>query len=397
MRYWVLIFLLGAFYCGWGQAKISRTDFKFNSIGEASVILELVVSLPHDEIINDETFHELNQNLSPSLQSVGNTVNGDGLTVSIDPAVNNTIRITLEKFTQEQLKALYKHGTDCFIAIAAPVQFTSDKNNRYSFSPQEIKTATHQSIKLNSATLSELIEAKGGPIYSIQNNIDFGVVPKTSETEQTEYYIRFGYRTSYPLNNVPLFFFAEGLLTTNSQDSLNYITIYPINYKLAGKLSEVVIQTGVEGNQRFSNFRSSASIYWQGLIPNLVNFTMGEDRLRLKPVLKIGARFYQEFENNRPAEVSGNESANQLYADFYYYIPIKKIYSATLQANTFYDTNKKVNPNKEVKYNYALTLGVDIPNTGIKTIFKYAAGENNITYKKDEIFLIGFMADLFSK
>jgi hypothetical protein len=157
-----------------------------------------------------------------------------------------------------------------------------------------------------------------------------------------------------------------------------------------------VAQAGLEGNQRFTNFRASGTFYWQGLISNLVDLTMGEDRLRLKPVLKLGVKFYQEFENNRPAENSDTEFSNQFYSEFYYYIPVKKLYSLTLKGNAFYDLNEKVNPDKEIKLNYSVIFGIEVPGTGLKTVFKYVRGENSITYEKDEMLMVGFMADLFN-
>jgi hypothetical protein len=398
MRYRIVICLLLFNYCCFGQAKIKQVDFKFNSIGNESIILDLVIQLPESETINDETFNTLNTGLTQFLKSTGNTVDVQNITVHIAPAINNTIRMIITNFDQDQVKTLFEHGPDCFILTSAPIHFTSTAGKSYEIGPAEVKQATLNSIKLNSAAMEEIIQAKGGAVYSIKNNIDFGVIPSAnSDSEHNEYYVRFGYHSVYPLKNLPIFLFAEGLLTTQSDDSLNYVNIYPLNYKLSGKLSELVAQLGVEGNQRFTNFRSSGSLYWQGLLPNLLDFTMGEDRLRLKPVLKTGVKLYQEFKNNRPPEINKNEFSNQFFAEIYYYIPIKKIYSAILQLNTFYDTNKDVNPHKELKYNYSLTLGIEIPKTEFKTIFKYTAGENGINYQKDQLFLIGFMADLFSK
>lgn len=123
---------------------------------------------------------------------------------------------------------------------------------------------------------------------------------------------------------------------------------------------------------------------------------MGEDRLRLKPVLKLGVKLYQEFENNRPIAEGSTEFSNQFYSEFYYYIPVKKLYSLTLRGNAFFDLNDKVNPDNEVKFNYSVVFGIEIPQTGLKTIFKYLRGENGITYERDEVLMIGFMADLFN-
>jgi hypothetical protein len=116
----------------------------------------------------------------------------------------------------------------------------------------------------------------------------------------------------------------------------------------------------------------------------------------MKPVIQAGIKLYQEIENNRGPENDNNVFSGIAYAQAYYYIPVLKLYSLILEGNTFYDFNTIVNPNKEIKYLYSITIGVEIPNTGIKTIFKYANGETDMEYTSGNTILIGLLADLFA-
>ncbi|HNP19218.1 MAG TPA: hypothetical protein PKL31_12335 [Fulvivirga sp.] len=276
---------------------------------------------------------------------------------------------------------------------------------RFKLSKEQIINETKNKLTLSEDDKTELVESLNGHITRTENTLDFGIIPsEKSDTDNTEFYASFSYQKGYifPYKN-PFFFSAKGIISTNSSDSLNYLSIYPVSYRIAEydksgqpKNYDLVAQLGIEGNQTFTNYRIAGNLYWQSLIPNLIDLTMGENRLRLKPVVKIGAKLYKEYDNNRLVETD-NEDSNQVFGEIYYYIPIKKLYSLILDANAFYDFSESLNPNGEIKYNISATLGIDIPKTGFKTIFKYLEGENGITYQKDQLLMIGLMADLFSQ
>lgn len=395
-RIFITFFALVTYLSSFGQTDIaiSESHFNYNSIGEGSITVDFMVPIGED-VIDDEDFFELNENVHARLVSTdGTAFNNASLTIAV---TRISIRIIIEKLTAKDLETIENNPDQFFIEVDKKIRFNTNSGANHSIDPAEVKKHSQGKIVVTSDIRMEIINAAGGPVWAIQNMLDFGVSPrKDTTTDRREYFVQFGYRKAYTIKSRPFFFFAEGLLSTHSDDSLTFVNVYPVNYKLPGKDNEIVAQLGVEGNQRFTNFRASGTLYWQGLIPNVVDFTMGEDRLRLKPVLKLGVKLYQEFENNRPATESSTEFSNQFYSEFYYYIPVKKLYSLTLRGNAFYDLNDKVNPEKEVKFNYSVVFGIEIPQTGLKTIFKYLRGENGITYERDEVLMIGFMADLFN-
>lgn len=276
-------------------------------------------------------------------------------------------------------------------------------------SPSKTKTVTISEIQMSKWTKNAffkltkdqkeaLINEKGGEAIIAENSIDIGYVSESeSASGNNEVNVSFKYR-DYWKNSNKIGYSFEGLLSTNSKDSLNYFSIYPLISNL-GKLDKegnynIIGKAGVEGNQTFSNYRISANLSIQGIIPNLIDLTAGENRLRLKPVINIGIKFYNEVKNNRRINTD-NEVSNQVFTDFYYYVPIHKSFSLTVNGTAFYDFSKKINPNKKISYNFDATLGF-IVSKGFKTVFKYTKGNNIVTFERGDFFSIGVLSDIFS-
>lgn len=137
----------------------------------------------------------------------------------------------------------------------------------------------------------------------------------------------------------------------------------------------------------------AGNISWNGILPNLIDLSFGENRLRLKPVVSFGLKIYKEIENERPVDVNSNEFSNQLYGEFYYYIPVQKNYSIIIDGKAFYDFSAKVNPDSKLMYNYSVAFGIDIPKTEFKTVFKYVKGNNEVTQEMNDYLMLGVLID----
>ena len=227
--------------------------------------------------------------------------------------------------------------------------------------------------------------------------MDYGIIlPNTSSSEKTEFNLSYSYSKKYAIiTKIPLFFYSEGLISTNAKDSQNYISIYPLSLNFFRGKHQISGQFGIKGNQDFTNYKAEGNLYYTGIISNFINLTPGQNRFRLRPVITAGVKIYQEIENNRPVEINNNEFSNQVFAELYYCIPIHKLFSLIIEGKAFYDWNASVNPDKELMYNYSATLGIDIPKTKFVTIFKYSNGENDISYQSNDYFILGIMIDLF--
>jgi hypothetical protein len=160
--------------------------------------------------------------------------------------------------------------------------------------------------------------------------------------------------------------------------------------------NEFVCQAGLEADQVFSYCRFTGNLHWEGILPNLVDLTYGADRLRLKPIMEAGLKVYREIRNDRKKEGKDSSFPGIAYTQLYYNIPVSKMYSLELEGKAFYDFNIMNNPDKKVKFLYSVTFGMEIPKTGIQTIFKYSNGETDIRYARTSTLLIGLSADLLA-
>ncbi len=413
MRYSVILIILFFSYSIYAQeisiVEISNHEILINTEGENSITINLKIDLSSDDFkgfeIDNEKFQDLNPRLNAQLVSVKNDNNFVFSDVKVEVNVTRTaINFEIKPVSDELISQLTNGLANLYIKVDNDILFEVWKGRDEStlitlkVVKSQIEKYTHSKTFLTDEMARELIDAKGGEILLTQNKLDFGIIPaEQSSSSKTEFNLSFIYRTSYSFLNkeLPVFFSTEGLIGSNSNDSLNYVSIYPLNYNFSKGINEFIGQVGVEGNQVFSNYRISGNLFWNGIIPNIIDLTLGEDRLRLKPVIKVGVKFYQEIENNRPIEINNNEFSNQVFGEFYYYIPIQKIYSLIIGGTAFYDFNSKVNPDNIAMFNYSATLGIDIPKTDFKTIFKYSKGENGISYQTNDYFMIGLMIDSF--
>jgi hypothetical protein len=315
------------------------------------------------------------------------------------------IHFSISNPSEDLINKLLQDLLDPYIKVEHSIVFEIWKNRDPStlipvkIEIMQIETYTSNKPNLTEAMAEELINSKKGDIGLIDNKIDFGIIPaEQSASQRTEFNVSFNYKKRYRFlkNDLPIFFYSEALIGTNSLDSLNYISIYPLSYNFINGTNEFIGQVGIDANQVFSNYRISANFFWNGIVPNAIDLTFGENRLRLNPVFKLGVKFYQEIENNRAEEIDNNKFSNQIFADLYYYIPIQKSYSLILEGTAFYDFNPSVNPHKKVMFNYSATLGVDIPNTNFRTIFKYVKGQNGISYQSNDYYMFGFMISTFN-
>ena len=186
-------------------------------------------------------------------------------------------------------------------------------------------------------------------------------------------------------------------MSTNEKDSLNHLYIYLVNLDISeNSKSNLFAQFRVEGTQTFSSGRAVANLSYQSIINNFVDFTYGSNRLRLKPVLNLGAKVYREFDNMRTGENAENVLSAQAFGNLYYDIPLFDIYSIIVEANAFFDFNDSVNPNQDIGFNYSIALGVDVPKTPFKTLFKYKDGRIDVNNLDDSNLTIGLLADVES-
>ena len=398
----VLLLLLSFNLEAQEKIMISETRIGINTIQGSTVSVDLIFDMQKGYRHRTIVFESNNPEVTYSLKSVKqNEVVSESESAGLPLPGNNFVGFQFET-TETLMNKILKGTVDYYIEITDTIVIEifmeggTDTLIRI-ITPDQVKDHTRNKITISTEQRDELILAAGGELAIKDNKFDIGFIPSAeSNSGKTEYYTNFNYRKGYPfIRNAPVYLEVSGLLSTNIHDSLNYVRLYPLSFNLFAERSEINLQAGIEGNQTFSNYRVSGNVNWQGLLPNLVDLTYGANRLRLKPVLQAGLKIFREIDNDRLPGDDNNVFAGIAYARAFYYIPVYDIYSLAIEGNVFYTPDTDINPQKEIKYLYSITLGMEIKGSGIKTILKYVNGENDINYEKNSAVMLGIMADLF--
>ncbi|KYG71185.1 hypothetical protein EV198_3543 [Roseivirga ehrenbergii] len=316
---------------------------------------------------------------------------------------NNAIQVELTKVSKSDLVLLQNLGSNVYLSSNSDISLTLNSGSLV-IPKTSLEAQSLGKILITDDLMETYFGAFGGEYAYANNSFNWSFTPKSeSDINKMELNADFSFHQSYHLskgkagNEKPLVFYAKGRVSTNAKDSLNYLYIYPLNFDISGASeAQMMARFGVEGNQAFTNGRMAFNFSYEKLIGNLVDFTYGSNRLRLKPVLNIGGKVYKEFDNMRVGAESSNELSGQVFANLYYNIPVFDNYSIIIESNTYYDFSEAINPDQKLKINYSIALGVDIPKSPFKTLFKYKDGQVDVNNFSDSNLTIGLLADLES-
>jgi len=393
----------------WGQQlePIEVTEFKvekcFDEIqGRISIDIKIPESVIGDNFIDPAGITKLSESEKWPVIAIKNAETDGFIYVFWGSDVQAQLRgisFVISDAKQDLVQKLNADQKEHYVFISADLIIPLTNGALLKITPLVMKQKTADTVYLPEKEAEMLVKARGGEMYMYSNKIDFGVESRDSDDgdSKNEYVLSFTYSQRLEpefldWNTVAV----KGRISSDSESPLSRLQIYPINVNFYSTLRppmQVVGQAGFEGNQKFTNGRISADFYLQGIIPNFVNWTRGENRLRLKPVLKIGVKGFQEFDNTR--DESENQLSGETYAEFYYYVPILEHYSLLLEANAFYVFSDEVAPDQKIRWNYDATLGIKIPGTDFKVIAKYSFGENDVNFVRDDELLLGFVVDVF--
>lgn len=290
-----------------------------------------------------------------------------------------------------------------YLFIDAPIRVPLTNGDFLIITPEALKAATLSEITLSEENRKRLLAKKGGAHTLYQNKIDFATRGDRADSTKREFVLTYSYFGT-PLENLSWWAFAaKGYLSTNKQDPLTEIKIYPITighvYGLdAGqplKTGEVRIWLGLDGNQSLRRSRLNASFYCTTLFPNFVNLSYGNDRLRLKPVVKLGIEVWDELEDGG---IPGDRmTGGKIGGELYYYVPIMKNYSLLIEGEFGYlfgaDLKQKYGTPDFIN-RFDATLGYELPNADLKVIAKYSFGQNDINFERDDKLLLGLAIDI---
>ena len=246
-------------------------------------------------------------------------------------------------------------------------------------------------------------------MYYYKNSADFGIQP-SKDSSAFALVLNFNYQNLYSAGSLLncgtnsgsgshtlVYYGISTRLSSNTKDSLNFINIYPLviqggNYG-KGIVKEWALKAGHESSEDFTYRRVTLDGSISMIIPNLVNFTSAAStRLRLKPVIDLGIKGYDNYSKGISSFLSG-----QAYLNAYYYIPVYDHYAIIFNDKTFYDFSVQTNPKRELASNYSVAIGTEIPKSGFKVMFKYQDGKSEFNRKQTQAVVIGLIMNLFNE
>lgn len=318
-------------------------------------------------------------------------------------APNNNYIVGNFELTKSLIKYLIDERSNYYlytkedIVILLDNEFDSAKHREIVITPADLKKATQDKLKFSKDYFDLLLKKYGDASFLYGNFIDAGAQVDTDDSSNSNYVFQFNYTTSL-FYSKHFSLAASGRFSTKSNDPLSKFAFYPFYYNHLFFNKYVPLQataiSGITGNQNFTVQKYSAGGEVQGIIPNFIDFTGGENRIRLKPILKLGMKWLKEYRNDVSNSQFGNDG--QIYTEFYYYIPVYKSYSVLFTGNAFNNFTGNTSGNGWL-YQYNLTLGVELPVTGLNVIAKYSQGSNDVNYEYDSQLILGLIMDLLGK
>lgn len=288
-------------------------------------------------------------------------------------------------------------GGGLFIHISGDLRIPLDNGAMMILRPETLRQASIPA--LSDQALRRLTAALGGDFALYQNKIDFGMQADTADSTRRIFSATFRYYDR-PFSSMPWWMVhARGYLSTDSNDSLSEVSIYPLTVSRLRGLdgpwpTELRGSLGIEGDQRFRRSRLNANGYLSTLTPNLIDLTGGVPRLRLKPVIRVGFEYWHEFDDH--GHPLGNKKGGKIGGELYYVIPVLKNYMLLIEG----EVGAPLGAGFKQKYRtgdlikrFDMTLGYNIPGGGLQIMAKYSFGKTDVLFREDSKLFIGILLD----
>jgi len=132
------------------------------------------------------------------------------------------------------------------------------------------------------------------------------------------------------------------------------------------------------------DFRAGASL----LTPNLIDLSLGANRLRLKPVVELGAAYAVRTNEQMLFE---NKTDLEWWFNVDYYIPVSDRYAIIFEAEGRY--NQNVTQGSKWRYWNAVTFSYDLPVEDLKALFKWETGRTAYVTDSGSRLLLGILVN----
>jgi len=292
-----------------------------------------------------------------------------------------------------------------YIFIDKPLKIKLTNGDYLVITPKVLKEATLAELELTEKDREMWVEARGGAHTLYQNKIDFGMRSDAADSSRKEFVLTFSY-FGVPVQSAPWWSVAaKGQLSTNKQDPLSKLAFFPLTVGRwfgldeGGMFStgELRAWIGLEGDQPLNKTRINGSFTYTTILPNIIDLTFGDQRrLRLKPVIKVSAEYWNEINDDRVPD--NLQKGGRIGCELYYFIPVMERYSFLIEGNVGFilgDTFKKKHNADDVVSRFDVTLGYEVAGADLKVLAKYSFGQNDINFQRDDRLLLGLAIDLF--
>ena len=421
MRMRKIYFLLAALFCFNGlyaqEAVLKVKDARIVSNTINGFTLSLDFQLDIDEQTNISTDYWLEPENRPVLKVVYQGKKNSKCDIVAKPYVTQSGRVgfQLSGFDEGTLRRFKAKDNQITVQVEnnfkVQLLLADETVETRIIEKDNINTLINENLEISDEQREEYVSALNN-FYYYTNHVDFGISPaNTNSNGKTSYFLAYTFQNKYKGNimkcsgptdvNPPAVFWSStGRVSTIFNDSLNFISVYPVNVIWAKKDYTVHVKgkLGHESNQVFTNKRVAGDVSASWVLPfNLINLTTAKDnRLRLKPIIDGGIKGYYDYSNRNIADYGANFGSGMAFLSAYYYIPVYNNYCIIFEGKSFYDFSTERNFSKRVMGNYAVTIGAEIGNTGFKAIFKYTGGKTDINYKEGKQVLLGLLMDFMS-
>jgi len=294
--------------------QIGNVGVTVNTIGTSEIHIQADLVFDSTYIINSPELALKRYSFKLRALNDDNEIGKDAQYETVR-ATSRSLVFVVKKLDKELIDLLVSGKIRYYISIAHPLLVTvykpgSELADTLTITPEQLKASTSSRVEISEKQAQALIDAAGGEVYLYQNRIDLG--KKASITDSTKNAYLVSFVLSQPFLVSGNVFFAKGTISTDKGEPLSNLLIYPITISkhfempALGYPSNIVGKIGVEGNQDFSTSIINFNLYSESIIPNIVDLAYGENRLRLKPILKIGAKGLFEVKRALPgAETNG--------------------------------------------------------------------------------------------
>jgi len=303
------------------------------------------------------------------------------------------LKISLSGESKSLLEALKSGARPFYIYLDKPLLVDLEDGTRLSLSPERLKEVSSSAkLSLSERQIDEIVDARGGYYKLYGTKIDAGWQIGKTDSSANAGYLSFNF-----LGELFPDYLAElgGVISTRANDIAAQFTVSPLIYNVL-KSTPIFLKGTYQVKQDGSEERVFGSLLYQTITPNFINLTQGFNRLRLKPVVKVGFNWYYYTKSNDSLVLM--KSFAEPYLDIYYYIPVLERYSILFEGSFFWRSDKDFNfIRKNARLTGDISLNYDIPGADSKVMAKYSFGENSLTLQKDNKLVIGVLIDCFER